>query len=85
MATLTEYLDAAMREASYEKMEDGAWFVSIPQFDGLWATGATIEEARNDLWEALPGWIEVHTKVGNRLPDVNGVFLSDDLKKVAEH
>jgi len=85
VATLAEYLDAALGEASYEKMEDDSWFASIPQFDGLWATGATMEDAGNDLVEALPGWIEVHTRAGNRLPDVNGIALSDNPRKVAEH
>jgi predicted RNase H-like HicB family nuclease len=85
VATIIQYIEAAMREASYEKMEDGTWFASIPKFDGLWATGATVEEARKDLFEALSGWIEVHTKAGNRVPDLNGVSLYGSLKKVAEH
>jgi predicted RNase H-like HicB family nuclease len=73
MAVRAEYLDAAVRTASFEKMEDDSWFASIPNFDGLWATGPTLEEARNDLLEALPDWIEAHTGAGNRAPDVDGV------------
>ena len=85
MATVVQYMEAAMREASYEKMEDGSWFASIPELPGLWATGATVEEARKELFDALGGWIEVHSKAGNRVPDVKGVSLYDGLKRVARH
>ena len=82
VATITEYLNAALREASYERLEDGTWFASIPQLPGLWASGPTVEDTRKDLVDALPGWIEVHLKAGNRLPDLPGVSLYDGLKKV---
>ncbi len=84
MATVLQYMEAAMRRASYERIEGGAWFASIPGLGGLWATGSTIEEARKDLLEALDGWIEVSAKAGCRLPDIDGVSLYDNLKKIAE-
>jgi predicted RNase H-like HicB family nuclease len=85
MATIVQYMEAAMREASYEKLEDGTWFASIPELPGLWASGATVEEARRQLSDALSGWIEVHSKAGNRVPDLKGVSLYDGLKRVAGH
>ena len=60
MATYLEYLRAAMRKAQFEQMEDGKWFASIPELTGLWATGASVEEARKELAETLDGWIDVH-------------------------
>jgi predicted RNase H-like HicB family nuclease len=84
MATYLHFLEAAMNNAHYEKMEDGNWFASIPGFSGLWATGPTVEATRKDLYEALDGWIEVMAKTGNRVPAVNGVSLYDDLQKVAD-
>ncbi len=38
-------------------MEDGQFFASIPEFEGLWATGATVEDTRNDLEVALESWL----------------------------
>ena len=73
-----------MHRASYEKIEDGTWFASIPGFVGLWASGSTVEDARRDLLEALDGWIEVCVKTGQRLPDIDTVSLHDGLKKVAQ-
>ena len=84
MATHLQYIEAAINCAVYEKMEDGGWFASIPGLIGLWATGRTKAAARRDLHEALTGWIEVTAKAGNRVPDVGGVSLYDDLRKVAE-
>ena len=74
-----------MRRASYEQIEGGIWFASIPGFAGLWASGSSVEDARKDLIEALDGWIEVWGKTtGSRLPDIDGVSLYDDLERVAE-
>ena len=83
MATLAEYLDAAMRQARFEKMEDDSWFASIPALPGIWGNGLTHDEARVDLQDSLPSWIQVHTKAGNQLPELKGVRLSEPRKKVA--
>jgi len=83
MATLANYLEAAMHEASFEKLEDGSWFASIPALAGLWGAGPTRAAARDDLRDALPGWIKVHTKAGNHVPDLKGVRWSNPRKKVA--
>lgn len=85
MATYLEYMQAAMRRAQYEQMEDSEWFASIPGFDGLWADGVSREEAQQRLYETLDGWIYVHVMRGkNRPPDVDGVSLSDLPKRVEQ-
>ena len=84
MATYFQYVEAAMSHAEYERMEEGEWFASIPGLAGLWATGPNVEATRKDLLEALDGWIEVSVKAGNRVPDIGGVSLYDDLKGIAD-
>ena len=85
MATYPEYTKAAMRRAQYEQMEDGEWFASILGLEGLWASGPSVEEAREQLLETLDGWISVHAGIGkNRLPDLDGVSLHEAPKTV-EH
>ena len=65
---------AAMRQAQYEKSEEDGWLATIPGFKGLWASGATIEDAREDLYSALDGWIAVHLLIGkNSLPEIDGI------------
>ena len=76
MATYLEYLNAAMKKARFEQMENGDYFGSIPGFDGLWASGHTREDAARDLYTALDGWIDVHLRVGRQsIPAVEGVDL----------
>ena len=83
MATYPEYIKAALRRAHYEQMEDGQCFASIPGFDGLWASGPSIEEAREQLIETLHEWLLVHAGISkNRLPEVDGVSLSELPKRV---
>ncbi len=76
MATYLEYLNEAMKRAKYERMENGRYFASIPKFEGLWASGATEDDAKRDLYLALDGWIDVQVKIGaKRVPDIDGVSL----------
>jgi len=58
-------------------MEDGQFFASIPEFEGLWATGATVEEARNDLEVALESWIVAALTISHSsLPKLGNVTLA---------
>lgn len=76
---------AAVSKARLEKMENGAWFASIPGFEGLWATGPTEEKAREDLFEALDGWIMVHVWVGKeRASDVEGLSIYEPPRRVPD-
>jgi predicted RNase H-like HicB family nuclease len=77
MGTIRRYICEAMKRAQYERMEDGEFFASIPEFEGLWATGATVEEARNDLEVALESWIVAALTISNSpLPKLGNVTLA---------
>jgi len=78
MATYLEYMRAAMEHARYEKTEDGQYFATIPDFDGLWTIGKTQDEAHDELYDALDNWLDVHIKVGKaRPPVIDGLDLLD--------
>ena len=78
MASYSEYLKEAMRRAEYERLEDGSGFYAhIPGFDGLWASGPTIEDTRNELFDALDGWLYVNAFVSQLpAPKLEGVELA---------
>ncbi len=84
MATVLEYMRAAMRHAVIEPMEgEGEWFAYIPQLPGLWATGRSVEDAKQDLFEALDGWLHVNTFVGkNEPPRIDGLSYLDPPQKI---
>lgn len=84
MSTMLEYMRAAMRRAEYEKLEDGTVYAYIPGFEGLWATGANVEDAREDLYRSLDGWLYVNAFVSNcKPPEIEGVNLFEPPRKVA--
>jgi predicted RNase H-like HicB family nuclease len=57
---LSEYFNAAMRQAEYEIIEeDGTFYGRIPGFVGVWAGEKTLEECRNELKSVLEDWILV--------------------------
>ncbi len=51
---LTDYIQAAMRRAKYEILEDnGTFYGEIPGFQGVWSNAATLEDCRRELQEVL--------------------------------
>jgi predicted RNase H-like HicB family nuclease len=72
---LTAYIEEAMRQAIYERIEDGSVFGSIPGFAGLWADADTEEACQRELRDALEGWILLHVADHTPLPTINGITL----------
>jgi hypothetical protein len=55
---LTDYLRAALREATYEILPNGEGFYGeIPGFQGVYANAATLEACRQELEEILEEWV----------------------------
>ena len=73
---LIEYVQAAMREAHYELMEDGCFFATVPPCEGLWADGDTLERAREALQDVLGDWILIKARHDDTFPVVAGVDIN---------
>jgi predicted RNase H-like HicB family nuclease len=55
---LSAYLRAAMRHARYDIIEDDQRFYGeIPECEGVWAAGPTLEECREEVESALEDWL----------------------------
>ncbi|MBD1208417.1 MAG: type II toxin-antitoxin system HicB family antitoxin [Ignavibacteria bacterium] len=53
-----DYIHAAIAQATYEFLADDATFYGeIEGFQGVYATGITIEACRKELMEVLEEWI----------------------------
>lgn len=73
---LTKYINAAMRKAHYELIEDGTYWGEIPGFRGVWGNAPTLEECREDLEDALGGWIALGLwNQDDTLPILDGMSL----------
>ncbi len=74
---LTQYIQAAMRQAKYKILaDDEGFFGEIPEFQGVWANAETLEACRDELAEVLEEWIFLHLADNTPLPVVNGLKLS---------
>jgi predicted RNase H-like HicB family nuclease len=59
---LPENLNAALEGATYEEIDDPEpYYGEIPGIQGVWATGATLEDCRQKLREALEDWVSLST------------------------
>ena len=70
---LTDYIEAAMRHATYEWLEeDGVWYAEIPSLPGVWASAPNREELPAELRSVLEGWIALGLAEGDPLPVLDG-------------
>lgn len=74
---LSQYINAAMRQAKYEILsDDGSFYGEIPGFQGVWANAKTLEDCREELAEVLEEWILFRISRNHSLPVVGGLKLS---------
>lgn len=79
---LIEYIEAALSRARYELINDEEpYYGEVPELEGVWATGKTLEECRKNLAEVIDGWIVVRLKKGLPLPPI-GDYKIEELRKV---
>ena len=76
---LTVYIQAAMRHARYEIIEDPKpFFGSIPECEGVWANGQTLESCREELQSVLEDWIVLGLRLGHPIPVVDGIAVAPE-------
>ena len=75
---LSEYVEQAMSEALYDKLEDGTFTGKIPSCKGVLAFGTTLRECEEELRSTLEDWILVGLKLGHPLPVIRGIDLNKE-------
>ncbi len=75
---LSEYIDKAMAQAVYDKLEDGTFAGRIPSCKGVVAFGATLRECEDELRSTLEDWILVGLKLGHSLPVIGNINLNKE-------
>ncbi|MBD2777483.1 type II toxin-antitoxin system HicB family antitoxin [Iningainema tapete] len=73
---LINYIHLAMQKATYELLEDGTFYGEITECQGVWANAQTLEACREDLQDALEGWIILGLRLSHTLPILDGVDLN---------
>jgi predicted RNase H-like HicB family nuclease len=75
---LSEYVDQAMAQAEYDKLEDGTFSGRIAACQGVVAFGATLRQCQDELRSTLEDWIFVGLKLGHALPVIAGIDLNKE-------
>lgn len=73
---LSEYLDQAMAQAEYDKLEDNTFSGRIPICKGAIAFGDTLRECEDTLRSTLEDWLLVGLKLGHPLPVISDIDLN---------
>jgi predicted RNase H-like HicB family nuclease len=75
---LTEYIDQAIAQAEYDKLEDGTFCGRIPICKGVVAFGNTLRQCQDELRATLEDWIFVGLKLSHPLPVIAGIDLNKE-------
>jgi predicted RNase H-like HicB family nuclease len=75
---LSEYVEQAMSQAVYDKLEDGTFAGHISSCKGVLAFGPTLRECEDELHSTLEDWILVGLKLGHRLPVIGEIDLNKE-------
>ncbi len=78
---LLEYIEAAMRTATYEKLADGTYSGKIKRCSGTIAFAETLYECQKELRSVLEDWLIVKLRHGDALPVVGRVNLNRGIKR----
>jgi len=75
---LSEYVQRAMEEAVYDKLEDGTFAARIPACPGVVAFAQTLRECEDELRSTLEEWILLGLKLRQHLPVVGSIDLNKE-------
>jgi len=75
---LSEYIEQAMAQALYDKLEDGTFAGRIPSCKGVIALGTTLRGCEEELLSTLEDWILMGLKLGHALPVIQDLDLNKE-------
>lgn len=81
---ISEYIEKAMKNAFYEKLEDGTYSGEIPVCPGTLAFGKTLYDCQRELKSTLEGWIIVGLRHDHGFPVIENLDLDPQKELVNE-
>ena len=75
---LSEYLERAMAQAEYDKLEDGSFAGRIPSCMGVIAFSESLRACEEELRSTLEDWLWLGLKLGHALPVIEGIDLNQE-------
>ena len=78
---LSDYINHAMAQAEYDKLEDDTFGGQIPSCIGVIAFGETLHECKEELRSTLEDWLLLGLKLGHSLPVIGEIDLNWEPKR----
>lgn len=75
---LSEYVELAMRDAVYDKLEDATFSGRIPSCPGVLSFASTLKECEEELRSTLEDWVLVGLKLRHHLPVIGNIDLNKE-------
>jgi predicted RNase H-like HicB family nuclease len=75
---LSDYVEQALVQATYDKLEDATFVGRIPDCKGVIAFGDTLRECETELQSTLEDWILLGLKLGHPLPIISNIDLNKE-------
>ena len=75
---LSEYLNTAMSQAEFDKLEELSFSGRIPSCIGVIAFGSTLRECEEELRSSLEEWLLLGLKLKHTLPVISGINLNEE-------
>ena len=75
---LTGYIESALSQAEYDKLEDGTFSGRIPSCRGVITFGKTLRECEEELRSTLEDWVLVGLKLNHSFPVIAGYDLNQE-------
>jgi predicted RNase H-like HicB family nuclease len=80
---LIQYIKTALEYAKYEIIDDEEpYYGEVPELQGVWASGKTLEECRKNLEEVVDEWIIIRLRKGLLIPPI-GNFNIETMGELA--
>jgi len=74
---LIQYIQAALEHAKYEIIDDEeSYYGEVPELQGVWASGKTLEECRKNLEDVLDEWIIIRLRKGLTIPLIGNINIT---------
>jgi len=79
-----EYIQAALERAQYKIIDNPEpVFGEVPDLEGVWATGSTVEDCRRELISVIEGWIALRLRMGDSIPPIGNFTINVSTEPMA--
>lgn len=69
---MLDYVQQALEHATYELIDDEEpYYSEVPELQGVWATGKSLEECRRNLLAAIEDWLLFSIAKGLPIPTIS--------------